>query len=45
MKLTRRSVLSTAALAAAANTLPSMPARAAGKSLTIGVCSDFSGHL
>ncbi len=43
MKLTRRSVLSSAALAAAAGTLPSLPARAAGKSLTIGVCSDFSG--
>ena len=43
MKLTRRSVLSTAAIAAAAGTLPSLPARAAGKSLTIGVCSDFSG--
>ena len=43
MKLTRRSVLSTAAVAAAAGTLPSLPARAAGKSLTIGVCSDFSG--
>ena len=43
MKLTRRSVLSTAAVAAAAGTLPSLPARAAGESLTIGVCSDFSG--
>jgi branched-chain amino acid transport system substrate-binding protein len=43
MKITRRSVLGTAAVAAAAGTLPSLPARAAGKKLTIGVCSDFSG--
>jgi branched-chain amino acid transport system substrate-binding protein len=39
-KLSRRSVLGTAA---AASALPLLPARAAGKSLTIGVCSDFSG--
>ena len=43
MKITRRSVLGTAAAVAAAGTLPSLPARAAGKKLTIGVCSDFSG--
>ena len=43
MKITRRSVLGTAAAAAAAGTLPSLPARAATKKLTIGVCSDFSG--
>jgi spermidine/putrescine-binding protein len=36
-KLSRRSVLGTAA---AASALPLLPARAAGKSLTIGVCSD-----
>jgi branched-chain amino acid transport system substrate-binding protein len=42
-KITRRSVLGTAAGAAAASTLPILPARAASKSLTIGVCSDFSG--
>jgi branched-chain amino acid transport system substrate-binding protein len=39
-KLSRRSILGTAAVA---STLPLLPARAAGKSLTIGVCSDFSG--
>jgi branched-chain amino acid transport system substrate-binding protein len=43
MKITRRSVLGTAAAAAAAGTLPTLPARAATKKLTIGVCSDFSG--
>jgi branched-chain amino acid transport system substrate-binding protein len=43
MKITRRSVLGTAAATAAAGALPSLPARAAGKKLTIGVCSDFSG--
>ncbi len=43
MKITRRSVLGTAAAVAAAGTLPSLPARAATKKLTIGVCSDFSG--
>jgi branched-chain amino acid transport system substrate-binding protein len=43
MKITRRTVLGTAAAAAAAGTLPSLPARAANKKLTIGVCSDFSG--
>ncbi|HTJ89809.1 MAG TPA: ABC transporter substrate-binding protein [Acidocella sp.] len=43
MKMTRRTVLGTAAAAAAAGTLPSLPARAANKKLTIGVCSDFSG--
>ncbi|HVE21916.1 MAG TPA: ABC transporter substrate-binding protein [Acidocella sp.] len=43
MKITRRSVLGTAAAAAAAGALPSQPARAANKKLTIGVCSDFSG--
>ena len=43
MKVTRRYVLGTAAVAAAAGTLPSLPARAANKKLTIGVCSDFSG--
>jgi branched-chain amino acid transport system substrate-binding protein len=42
MKLTRRSAIAAAA-ATAAVTLPARPARAAGKSLTIGVCSDFSG--
>jgi branched-chain amino acid transport system substrate-binding protein len=42
-KISRRSVLGTAAVAAAATTLPSLPARAQSKSLTIGVCSDFSG--
>jgi branched-chain amino acid transport system substrate-binding protein len=40
MNITRRSALTTAAAAAV---LPALPARAAGKSLTIGVCSDFSG--
>jgi branched-chain amino acid transport system substrate-binding protein len=40
MKTTRRKILGTAA---AASALPLVPARAAGKSLTIGVCSDFSG--
>jgi branched-chain amino acid transport system substrate-binding protein len=39
----RRNILATGAAAAAASTLPSIPARGAGKSLTIGVCSDFSG--
>ena len=43
MKITRRSVLNIVAAAAAAGTLPSQPARAADKKLTIGVCSDFSG--
>jgi branched-chain amino acid transport system substrate-binding protein len=43
MNITRRTVLGTAAAAAAASTLPSLPARAANKKLTIGVCSDFSG--
>jgi branched-chain amino acid transport system substrate-binding protein len=43
MNITRRSVLGTAAAAAAAGTVPSLPARAASKKLTIGVCSDFSG--
>ncbi|HQT46352.1 MAG TPA: ABC transporter substrate-binding protein [Acidocella sp.] len=42
-QISRRSVLGTAAAAAAATTLPLVPARAASKSLTIGVCSDFSG--
>jgi len=41
--ISRRNVLGTAAVGAAAATLPARPARAAGKSLTIGVCSDFSG--
>jgi branched-chain amino acid transport system substrate-binding protein len=40
-KFTRRTALGTAA--AAATILPRLPARAASKSLTIGVCSDFSG--
>ncbi len=40
MKVSRRKILGTAAVGAA---LPLVPARAAGKSLTIGVCSDFSG--
>ena len=40
MKTTRRKILGTAA---AASALPLVPARAAGKSLTIGVCSDFYG--
>jgi branched-chain amino acid transport system substrate-binding protein len=39
----RRNILATSAAAAAVSTLPSIPARAASKSLTIGVCSDFSG--
>jgi branched-chain amino acid transport system substrate-binding protein len=43
MTLSRRDILGTAALAAATATLPSLPARAAGKSLTLGVLSDFSG--
>ncbi len=43
MNITRRTVLGTAAAAAAAGTLPVRPARAQGKKLTIGVCSDFSG--
>jgi branched-chain amino acid transport system substrate-binding protein len=43
MKTTRRKILGSAAIATAATTLPSLPARAASKSLTIGVCSDFSG--
>jgi branched-chain amino acid transport system substrate-binding protein len=43
MNISRRTVLGTAAAAAAASTLPSLPARAANKKLTIGVCSDFSG--
>ncbi|MDR3520379.1 MAG: ABC transporter substrate-binding protein [Acidocella sp.] len=44
MKVTRRKVLGTAAVATAATAaMPTLPARAAGKSLTIGVCSDFSG--
>src|ERR1700739_3012826 len=43
MKISRRSVLGTAAAAAAAGTVPSLSARAANKKLTIGVCSDFSG--
>jgi len=42
MTVTRRTVLGTA-VAASAFALPSLKARAAGKSLTIGVCSDFSG--
>lgn len=42
--ISRRSVLGTAAVAAAATTaLPIRPARAQSKKLTIGVCSDFSG--
>jgi branched-chain amino acid transport system substrate-binding protein len=40
MKVSRRKILSGAAAGAA---LPLLPARAAGKTLTIGVCSDFSG--
>ena len=40
MHITRRAVLGAAAAAAAGG---SLPARAAGKSLTIGVLSDFSG--
>ncbi|HQT65082.1 MAG: ABC transporter permease [Acidocella sp. 20-57-95] len=44
MKVSRRKVLGTAAVAGAATAaMPTLPARAAGKSLTIGVCSDFSG--
>jgi branched-chain amino acid transport system substrate-binding protein len=43
MKVSRRKILGTAAVTGAAATLPRVPARAAGKSLTIGVCSDFSG--
>ncbi len=42
MNVTRRTVLGTAMAATAAG-LPLRPARAAGKPLTIGVCSDFSG--
>jgi len=42
MNVTRRTVLGTAMAASAAG-LPLRPARAAGKPLTIGVCSDFSG--
>jgi branched-chain amino acid transport system substrate-binding protein len=42
MSVTRRTILGAAA-AATATTLPILKARAAGKSLTIGVCSDFSG--
>jgi branched-chain amino acid transport system substrate-binding protein len=40
MQITRRVVLGGAVAAAAG---PILPARAAGKSLTIGVCTDFSG--
>jgi branched-chain amino acid transport system substrate-binding protein len=40
MNVSRRKLVGGAAVASAAATLP---ARAAGKSLTIGVCSDFSG--
>jgi branched-chain amino acid transport system substrate-binding protein len=40
MKVSRRKLVGGAAVASAA---ASLPARAAGKSLTIGVCSDFSG--
>lgn len=43
MRFTRRNALKNTAAAAAAGSLPALPARAAGKSLTIGVCSDFSG--
>jgi branched-chain amino acid transport system substrate-binding protein len=43
MKTTRRKIIGGAAIATAATTLPRLPARAASKSLTIGVCSDFSG--
>jgi len=43
MKVTRRKLVGSAAVASAAATLPAVPARAAGKSLTIGICSDFSG--
>lgn len=42
MNANRRALLATA-LAAGAATLPGKRARAAGKPLTIGVCSDFSG--
>jgi branched-chain amino acid transport system substrate-binding protein len=42
MNITRRRILGTVA-AATATSLPILKARAAGKSLTIGVCSDFSG--
>ncbi len=41
--VSRRKVLGSAAVAAAATSLPLAPARAQSKSLTIGVCSDFSG--
>lgn len=44
MTLTRRTILGTAMTAAAMTTLPRVRAKAAGsKTLTIGVCSDFSG--
>ncbi|WP_284945388.1 ABC transporter substrate-binding protein [Acidisoma cladoniae] len=42
MTVTRRTILGSA-VAASALALPSVKARAAGKPLTIGVCSDFSG--
>jgi branched-chain amino acid transport system substrate-binding protein len=42
MDVTRRTILGSAAAATAAS-LPILKARAAGKFLTIGVCSDFSG--
>jgi branched-chain amino acid transport system substrate-binding protein len=42
MDITRRTILGTAAAATAAS-LPILKARAAEKTLTIGVCSDFSG--
>ena len=44
MNVNRRAVLGTA-LAATVSGLPVRRARAAGKPLTIGVCSDFSGRL
>jgi branched-chain amino acid transport system substrate-binding protein len=43
MTLSRRGVLGTALGAGALSILPRAGARAAGKTLTIGVCSDFSG--
>jgi branched-chain amino acid transport system substrate-binding protein len=44
MKVSRRKIVTTgAAVTAVAAAMPTLPARAAGKSLTIGVCSDFSG--
>jgi branched-chain amino acid transport system substrate-binding protein len=43
MTISRRSLIGTATAVAVAETLPRVPARAATPSLTIGVCSDFSG--